>query len=290
MKVETLKFLRTVIAMREMRTGYMKKLIPVADKVIPVISTYSEVTGERRSIIIQENELRLHFQDIAFRTFLSTFPRDIVQIKEVIQGGDYLIMDWEDLELDLTDGDQYDVVEELKNLNCQIIIHRNPFPKEITNSGLEHCNVINSIDNSHIENFSTFGGSCFSDYAGIKKDSIGEGGVISPGFIFYDATENRFYGYKYKYGSHKKGEKPPDLEEFETTIVPAIINSSATKRMLTNSMDYLGRENMGWRILKNIELGGPLGESGKSPAKFKRIGMEHYLHCMKIKISNGDFD
>jgi hypothetical protein len=27
----------------------------------------------------------------------------------------------------------------------------------------------------------------------------------------------------------------------------------------------------------------------RSPAKFKRISMEHYLHCMRRKIESGDF-
>jgi hypothetical protein len=60
--------------------------------------------------------------------------------------------------------------------------------------------------------------------------------------------------------------------------------------MQADSLDFLGDENYGWKIIKNIELGKPLGESGKSAAKFKRIGMEHYLHCIKTKIENGRLD
>lgn len=290
MKKPTILFLRKVVANREKRTEYLKKFIPVASIVIPVISTYSEVTGERGSITLQENDIRPFFNTIAFRIFFNTFSRDITQIKALIHSDDYVMMDWGEMELDLDDGDIQDVVEELEKLDCNVIVHRNPFPKDITNSGLDHGKIIDTIDNSLLNIYKKLAGSGFSDYVGIKKDNISDGGVISPGFIYYDAINNIFYGYRYKYGSHKKGQPKPRLEEFETTIIPAVIRSDATKRMQAHSLDYLGFYNEGWRIIKNIELGLPIGESGKSPSKFKRISMEHYLHCIRIKISNGDFD
>ena len=284
MQPQTLLFLRTVVTKREQRTEYLKKLIPVAHKAIPVISTYSEVTGERRSITLQEREIRPHFKTIAFRTFLETFTRDILQIRDLVHRDDYIIMDWGVTELDLSDDDLLDIVEELKKLDCNVITHRNPFPKDITNKGLNHGEIVDTIDNSLLDKYAEFAGSCFSDYTGIKKDGISDGGVISPGFIFYDAVENVFYGYRYKKGFRI-------LAEFETTIVPAVIKSEASNRMRTHSLDYLGSDNKGWEIIKNIELGESLGgESGKSAPKFKRIGMEHYLHCLRCKISNGDFD
>lgn len=291
MKPETIDFLRRVVTKRLQRTEYIKKLSPLASKVIPVISTYSEVTGERGSITLQERDLRVYFDTIAFRTFPETFPRDIIQIKTSLKANDYVIMDWGNDELDLTDGDQEDIVEQLKTLDCTIITLRSAFPKEITNVGLEHDKVVEAIDNSLINIYDDFAGHCFSDYAGIKKDNISDGGVISPGFIYYNAVNNNFYGFRYKYGSHKKGHTKPDLEEFETTIVPAVIASLASRRMHAHALDYLGLDNMGWKIIKNIELGESHGgESGKNAAKFKRIGIEHYLHCLRTRIINGDFD
>jgi hypothetical protein len=57
--------------------------------------------------------------------------------------------------------------------------------------------------------------------------------------------------------------------------------------MRANVLDFIGGGNKGWQIIQSISKD---FESGKSPAKFKRIGMEHYLHCIKIRIENGDFD
>lgn len=290
MNKKTILFLRQVANNREKRTEYMKKLMSVSSKVIPVISTFSEVTGERSSIILQENDLRKFFGTVAYRTFFNTFSRDIAQIKKVLRKNDYLIMDWCEMELDLDDEDVMDIVHELKDLDCHIIVHRNPFPNDIKLSELVHGEVVPTIDNRLINIYKAFGGHSFSDYVGIKKDNISEGGVISPGFIYFDAVTNQFYGFRYKNGSHKKGMIKPNLAEFETTIVPAVISSDASKRMNLHMLDFLGAGNVGWQIIKNIELGPLLGESGKSAAKFKRISMEHYLHCLRCKISNGDFD
>lgn len=194
------------------------------------------------------------------------------------------------MKLDLNDGDIKDIIEDLQKLVCHVVIHRNPFPKDLTFARLETGKIVESINNNLLKIFPELAGSSFSDYVGIKKDDITEGGVISPGFIFYDAVENNFYGFRYKHGSHKKGGIPPDLREFETTIIPAVIISDAARRMKLDSLDFLGSNNLGWRIIKNIELGLPFGETGKSPAKFKRISMEHYIHCIKAKLDNGDFN
>ena len=290
-KPPTLLFLRTVVANREKRTEYLKKLKPVASKVIPVISSYLQISGEGDSISLQEKEMRNDFEIIAFRTFVETFHQDIQQIKKSIKPNDYIIMDFANNELDETDGDIQDIVEEFKSLNCNIVIHHNQIPENVTMTGLNHGKMIDTIDNSLPYIYKQFAGHCFSDYVGIKKDNITSGGVISPGFLFYDAVTNNFFGYRYKNGGHKKGETKPDLIEFETTIIPAVISSKSSERMQSDPLDYLGVGNKGWEIITNIELGeNNGGESGKSPAKFKRISMEHYLHCMRVKISNGDFE
>jgi hypothetical protein len=167
MKPETLQFLRTVLTKRDVRTAYMKKFDSIAGKVIPVISTYYQINAERGSIFLQEQDLRTTFKTLAFRTFLSTFNNDILQIKKLARNGDYVFMDWEDIQLDLSDEDQLDIINELKQLKCSVISHRNPFPNNLTYVGLTHGEMISSIDNSLSEIYPDFAGSCFSDYAGI---------------------------------------------------------------------------------------------------------------------------
>ncbi|MEO5985120.1 MAG: hypothetical protein ABIP80_06410 [Ferruginibacter sp.] len=282
-----LNFFTTVIRSRAKRTEYMEKLSALNTKVIPVISTYAEITNERGSLQLQEQHLRSTFKILAFRTFMKTFHRDYAQIKEIIKKTDYLIMDWEDITLDLTDDDQFEIVSDLQKLNCTVITLRNSFPIDITNSGLEHGKKIDQIDNTLPTIFQKYNSSAFADYCGIKKDALTSGGVSSPGAIYYDAADNEFYGFRYKFGSHKLGDKKPDLQEFVTTIVPAILKCDATKRMQKHHLDFLGLDNIGWKMINDISDG---KELGRSAAKFKRIAIEHYLHCIKKKIENGDFE
>jgi len=282
-------FFRSVVANRIIRTEYLKELIYPRKKVIPIISSYWERTNEPNSIILQANDLRPDFAILAFRTFsnLDGFNRDIIQIRKVIRPNDYLIIDWGNMELDNTDGDQQEILDQLKLFKANIIIHKDPIPKETTNVGLPHGEIVNEIDNSHIDKYTIFNGTCFSDYAGIKKDTLEGGGMPSPGFVYYDAVKNLFYGFRFKNGGHKKGQQKPKLEEFELTIIPGILSCPATQRMQEDDRDFLGGGNLGWAIITDIDN---REEKGKSAAKFKRIGMEHYLHCIRTRIENGDFD
>lgn len=285
-KKDTTEFL-TSIRDRERRTAFIKTLTLLSDRIIPVISTYANISGEPKSILKQANELRTKYPVLAFRTFLNTFFQDKDQILTCIQASDYLIMDWQENELDETDLDIMDIVNSFSQFNCTIVLNRNPFPKDFKNTGIIHGERLKEINNDLTDVYKIFGGTCFSDYAGIKKDDVSEGGTISPGFIYYDAVNNEFYGYRYKNGSHKKGDRKPELSEFETRIVPDIIKSDATDRMQSDEHGYLDSSNEGWRNLKLIndhEL------SGKNQALFKRIAMQHYVHCIKAKINHGDFD
>lgn len=137
--------------------------------------------------------------------------------------------------------------------------------------------IVIEADNNHIDidHMGNFGVNATGDYVGIKKDDLTAGGTISPGFIYYDAVGNQYFGYK----AAIKG----SLSEFENRIVPDVIKSLATEEMLQHTPPFVGTDNPGYYTLLNIQNG---DESGKSQAKFKRIAMEHYLYCMKVKIQS----
>lgn len=278
MKAETIDFLNTVVRHREVRTEYMLRFAPFASKVIPVVSSYFQKTGEAGTIQTQLVDLRKVFSVVAVRTFAESFFRDIVHVEGNLKKTDYLIMDWKDEILNLDDAEQMAINERLAAIKCTVIIHRSPISTSLTNVSLVHGAQINDIDNSHLEKYLDYSGDAFSDYSGIKKDDISKGGGISPGFIYYDAVRNKFFGYKGTVNAPVT---------FTTVIVPAVIASAATVRMTNDTLDFLGLNNIGWEIINRINTG---LEPGGSAAKFKRIGMEHYLHCIKEKITNGDFD
>lgn len=281
MKKEVLEFLRGVVANRALRTNYLLSLQLLREKIIPVVSTYAQLTGEPNSIRLQAADLREVYPILAFRTSEITFRNDIIQIVALAQPQDFLIVDLEDYNLTNPE-DLLTIQFMLKYLNtfdkCHIVLLRNSIFNTIKNFELNHAHKIEEVDNSLMNNFDRLGAHSFADYCGIKKDPIEGGGGISPGFIFYDAVNNDFYGYK---GSEKR-----ELSDFETIIVPAVLRSDSATRMQGSPLDYLSSQNKGWQMLENIW---DKIESGKNQAKFKRISMEHYLHCIKTKIKSGYF-
>lgn len=281
MKPESLKFFRTVITKREQRTAYLMKLSDLSKKVIPVISSYQQISGEVDSIYLQAQDLKNTFPALAYRVMVPTYEQDIQEVKKCIRESDYIFIDYENDEIDENDWEVLEIKKAIEGINAHKIIHRYQIPDSITMTGLEHNECIETIDNSLPFIYKKLGGDSFSDYVGIKKDNITDGGVQSPGFIFYDAVQNSFFGYRYRYGGHKKGEIKPNLSEFETTIVPAVLDSNSVARMKVAKQNYLNQKNWGWNILNKIESG---KENGKNAAKFKRISMEHYLHCIQQKL------
>ncbi|HAL82481.1 MAG TPA: hypothetical protein DCO83_09795 [Mucilaginibacter sp.] len=275
-----LKFLRSVADKRPVRTEYIMKLAPLAHRVIPVISTYYKRTGEGFSIVKQEQDLRATFPKLAFRVLLSNFESDLQQIFKAAQPQDYLIVDLQETVADAASPEIKEMSDAIKAFtNCSIILLGNVVNKDITNVGLKHGELIDEIDTSLMSGFKALGGDGYGDYAGIKKDDITGGGTISPGFIYFDPVDNSHYGFK---GSNDKL-----LSDFITIIVPSVLNSVATQRMQQSGRNYLDGNNKGWVMLTKINQG---TEPGKNQAKFKRISMEHYIHCMRTKIDAGDFN
>src|SRR5690606_17135514 len=106
---------------------------------------------------------------------------------------------------------------------CPKVVLRSAINTDVQNVALEHNEIVFDADNGLPDTYhSAFTAQSFGDYAGIKKDDLTSGGTISPGFLFYDAINNQFIGFK---GEIK------NLAEFETTIVPAVIDSEAAQAM-----------------------------------------------------------
>ncbi|WP_185215727.1 beta family protein [Sphingobacterium mizutaii] len=280
MTPEVLSFLRAVVEKREERTKHMMLLQKLSDKIIPVISTYSQLSGEPNSIISQCKDLRPIYKILSFRTSSTTFYNDMEQIEKVVEPQDYLFIDLEEYCLSNED-DLYSIEFMLKEIehfkHCTVVFINSPIARSTTNSGLEHGERLSNADNSLMDIIGSYGGKCFSDYVGIKKDVVETGGVISPGFIMYDPVENSFYGFK---GRYKK------IEDFGDIIVPAVMISIPVERMKNTDSAYLSRDNVGWKMLEDIVLG---IEKPRSQSKFKRISMEHYLFCVRKKIQDGYF-
>lgn len=277
MKDEVIDFSLRVIGNREVRTDYLRDLAPLADRVIPVISSYLLKTGEPDTLQPQFSDLSRSFESIAFRLFPRSFKIDFAIASELARETDYIILDLDTIIPFHLSPPLKPLVSALQGFSkCAKVLLRSAINSEIQNVGLDHGNVVFDADNSHIDTFRNFGVDGFGDYAGIKKDELSAGGSISPGFIYYDVTENQYYGFRAKVKN--------SLAEFENTIVPDVLRSQSTQNMLHSTPVFLTPDNKGYQTLLNIS---EQKESGKSQAKFKRIAMEHYLYCIREKIRSG---
>lgn len=279
MKNEVLAFSLGVISNLKKRCEYLNRLSQSSPKAIPVISSYLIKTGEQGTIGQQFDLLNKNFQRLAFRLFPLSFTEDFPIIQKLIRPTDYLIIDLDQIP-PYPSPPLKQIIDKLKKFTgCCKVLLRSAINTEIQNVNLEHGQVVIEADNSHIEisHMKDFGVNATGDYVGIKKDDLTAGGTISPGFIYYDAVENQYFGYK----AAIKG----SLSEFKDRIVPDVIDSPVTKKMLEHNPPFVGESNLGYSTLLNIQRD---EESGKSQAKFKRIAMEHYLYCMKIKIQSNE--
>jgi hypothetical protein len=271
-QTEIIQFNRTVIQNLSNRIGFFKQFSSQASKIIPVISSLLLSTGETNTLKFQFEQLKDIFPNIAIRTFINTIDNDISDILEFIRhDADFLIYDIDKIPITSP------VIKKQKvhidAVNARKIMVRSAINTDIQNVKLDHGEIVAEADNSLVELFDSRGFQSFGDYVGIKKDDLSSGGTISPGFIFFDPFDNLYYGYK---GNIKS------LDEFELTIVPAVLNSEIVQRLRVRYPQYL-TDNLGFELLERIGNG---QETGKSQAKFKKISMEHYLHCIKTSVEN----
>jgi len=275
MQDEVVAFNRTVLSNLDNRLAHYNLFAAQSPKVIPVVSTLFLKTGEANTITQQFQALKERFPSVAIRTFTSTFSNDITEILTLLKENDFLIYDIHEgvgLTSPVIKKDRA-ILSEI-TLPCKIAL-RSAINTDIQNVRLNHGEIVYEADNSLLELFSeTMGFDAFGDYAGIKKDDLTSGGTISPGFILYNPSDNLYYGFK---GNIK------NLAEFETTIVPDVLASPEAAVILAANPAYLNANNEGWNTLLRIRD----GETGKSQAKFKKISIEHYLHCIKTGILSG---
>ena len=272
---EVVKFIRGCIQDKEERVNFLTQFNDFEEKVIPVISSLLAATGETQTIQYQMENLEEEFSQLAYRIFHNTFDEDLEELEHLFDPEtDILIYDLGKVEITSpVVRKQVNKLQKTLGSGFKVMV-RSAINEEVQNVKLEHEEIVGEANNSLVEMYKTQGFDAFGDYAGIKKDDLTSGGTISPGFIFYDPYENLFYGFK---SDIKK------LEEFERTIVPAVLNSPMVQNLQENYSEFIDG-NPGIEMLRKIRDNEE--ESGKNQAKFKKISMDHYLHCIKTSIES----
>lgn len=278
MSKEVIKFDMKYLSNLYNRTSFFNNFLNCKEKVIPVISSLLLKTGESNTLKSQADILRPNFTNLAFRLFVNGFDEDIKEIKNIITADDILIYDYD---TPSTSNVLKKIQSlEISKLTCYKVALCSAINKDVQNKGLIHGAVVTEADNFLKDTFksSPLNMNAFGDYAGIKKDELSSGGTISPGFVIYNPVDNLYYGFN----SELK-----ELSEFKNTIIPAFLNSDIISQMNNNNSNFLNTDNLGWSIIQKINTG---EDNGKSQAKFKRISIEHYLHCIKQLIISGNIN
>lgn len=236
------------------------------DKFIPVVSYDPHVPYQPNEVMKQITTLKKHYNKIAYRAFYNHFQSFLDQASQFVEPNDILI-------LDLDEASQthpkfkkvhQKVIEYVQNHSLKSVILRSAIPDETTNTGLENNEIVDSIDNSLLEDYKSYGYSAFGDYVGVKKDNMSTGGRISPGYLFYSWEDNSFYGYKGIF---------EDAPSFTNVLVPEIMKSIP----MNEFNDSHKTSCYGCASIINISKG---VKRGNSQPAWKGYAAGHYLYTL----------
>ena len=266
-KPEIQSFLRPIQANPSLRVDRYS-LLKSAKKIIPV-STYDPRSPYIKGSIVSEASLlrAQGFSRIAFRIYNSGFIESLADVAKAIKSDDILIFDLDTApHTNRIFQNHFSSIQNIKNSkNCHTVIIRSAIPSDVTNVSLVDNQPIAQADNSLRDAYVKLGFDSFGDYAGIKKDTIHDGGTVSPGLIFYSWHKNCYVGYRYTVRK---------LENFKDHIAPTLVKS----KFWSNYGSTHHKNCSGCKMILAILNG---TESGKSQGKWKRITIMHYLHTME---------
>lgn len=274
---EVRTFFLTTISNLSRRIDYYKLYNELSQKVIPTLSTLQPHSDEANTLITQFKELSPIYPRLAFRIYINRFDEAIEELKKIhLRENDIIIYDIDKTDITSPLIRKHKTVLNTINSNNKVIV-RSAINTDIQNVKLDHGEIIPEANNSLRELYfgKPYEFPAFGDFAGVKKDDITSGGTISPGFILYNPEDNLYYGFK---GRSKS------LSEFETTIVPDVLNFPAVKHWIDSKSPFT-EKNPAILRLQQIGIG---TETGKNQAKFKWIAIMHYLHCMKALLESGE--
>ncbi|MEK4125689.1 hypothetical protein NSS60_01985 [Anoxybacillus sp. FSL W8-0382] len=235
--------------------------------IIPVVTYDPTVPYQPGQVTHQEQLLRPHYKVLAFRIFPNHLTQITQEMSSVIKDGDIVIFDIDEAShYHPSIRSNYPIVQAINpNVNYKTVLLRSAIPRDLTNVGLANGQIVQEADNSLKTDYVNFGFNAFGDYAGVKKDNLTDGGIISPGYLMYSWNSNCYYGFN---GILKQA------HTFETMVVPTIINSQ-----VWNEYNNTHKQScMGCSAIIQISNG---TKSGNSQPEWKGFAIGHYLYTME---------
>ncbi|WP_160141604.1 beta family protein [Salicibibacter halophilus] len=266
-KESTIDFINRMKSDVNQRIGYyLDDRLVGEDRFIPVISYDPAIPFNETSLKQLEFSLRERYGRLGFRIYPTYFQEAFTSIKDLLQKQDFLFFDVGEGNHNTQNKRFHESLVKLASTkDATSIIIRSAVPKELTYTGLTNNEVVGSIDNSLLKDYTHFGYDAFGDYAGVKKDDITEGGRISPGYFLFSGEYNLFYGFKGEFN------RPAT---FTSLLVPEIMDSKVWKTLSKNH-----KENCyGCRSIIEISEN---QRSGNAQSEWKGYTMAHYLYTLE---------
>lgn len=269
-KPGVLKFIQPILANPSLRLNHFDKLI--GQNIIPVVSYNPNSPLYQSNYISQEfTHLRKSFTQIAIRIFLPHAQQALQEAEKYIQQDDIILVDLDNI----SHNDQilssfYSlVINYAKKYKCKTVLIRSAIDPDTAYTKLTNNSIVPQLDNSLLTEFTKHGFDAFGDYCGLKKDELQDGGMPSPGCIFYHWWTNAYYGHK---GVYKQA------DTFTSMVIPSLMSSNEWK-------DYQSKSNLAHINscpgCKTIDQIYKTKKNGDSAPKWKTIIASHYLHTME---------
>lgn len=273
-KAKTLSGVRSFISPLQanpiQRLSHFNKFI--GTKIIPVVSYNPNTPLFQTGLISNEiKALRENFNQIALRIFTLHAQSALTEADNLLQPGDIILVDLDDAHHSnpiFTSFYPY-VQSFAKKHGCKTVLIRSALSPTITNTGLTNNKAITSIDNSLLNDYAEYGFDAFGDFCGIKKDELTDGGMPSPGCIYYHWWSNTYIGHKGVYKQPKT---------FTTMVVKSLTSSSEWNDYQIKSVVAHNNSCPGCRAINLINT---TGQGGDSAPKWKTMICSHYLHTME---------
>jgi hypothetical protein len=262
-------FIGPLIADPKRRIAEFKKL--VGANIIPVASYNPNTPLFFNGNVSNEiQELRRSFNQIAFRIFPAHAQQALQEADALLKANDIILVDIDDNHYSdpiLNNFFAY-VNSYAKKHGCKTALIRSAIGPDITNTGLTNNSIVKELDNSLLKEYSKYGFDAFGDFCGIKKDQLTDGGMPSPGCIYYHWWTNAYYGHKGVY-------KEPTT--FTTMVVKSLVSSQEWNDFQTK----IAAHRTSCPGCKGISKIAATGQGGDSAPKWKIMISSHYLHTME---------
>lgn len=264
MEPEYRQFFTDVYTKPDFRVNTLNKF-DISDKVIPTLS-HNPSMPYSHQLIDENSKLSKNFKRKAVRLFTSSPIVAYEDCKKILNENDILFVDIHENTAEYATI-MLDNARKVKaDTNCHIVIKQTSVGNGYKNTELPDSKITKGTKTyEHIKHslyieYKNLGFDGFSDYVGVRKYTLKNIPIVSPGFLIFDNSDGSYYGYKGTYD---------DLDSYLDII-----------KKYEKSIHWKNIKNSHRKICEGCKVLDKMistRSSYKSAPKWKRVSMSHYI-------------